>query len=146
MADEAIWTYASQVTLEASGASCAATSYSSAGDADLASANHLNFPYADFILKCDFGAAVAAGTTVGLYRREMNIDSGSDAPSPSASYPHQLVGLFHITSGQSASADYPCVGVAITKDCQFFIKNNTAQSITAGWVLKATPKTLEPSA
>lgn len=146
MADEVVWTYASQVTLEASGASCASDAYVAANDADLTSANHTNFPLADFVLQCDFGAAVGAGTYVNLYRRELNINGTSDAPAPSASHPHIFVGAFQITSGQSASANYPCVGVPITADCEFFIENKTAQSIQAGWVLKATPKTTEPAA
>jgi len=144
MANEVEWVYASQVTLEDSGASAASDVFVAADDADLASANHSDFPLADFVLKCDFGAAVAAGKVVYLFRQDLNIDSTNDAPAPAAAYEHVLVGVFAIPSGTSATGYYPCVDVPLTKDCQFSIKNGTDQSISAGWDLKATPKTFVP--
>ena len=147
MADEAIWTYASQVTLEASGASAASGAFVAANDAAMSSANHGNFPLADFALTCDFGAAVAGGVFVGLYRQDLNIDGTADAPAPTVStYEETLVGMFKLPSGQSASATYPLTDVPLTSQCQFSIKNATAQSMSVGWVLKVTPKTLEPAA
>jgi len=146
MADEIKYAYASQVTLEASGPSAASDAYAAADDDTLESGAHSNYPAADFVLTCDFAAAVAAGKTVELYRQDLNIDGTSDAPAPSASYAHEFVGAFYIPSAQSASATYPLPNVPLTQDCQFSIKNATDQSISAGWVLKATPKTIYPSA
>lgn len=147
MADEAIWTYASQVTLEASGASAASGAMVPANDAALTSANHSNFPLADFALTCDFGAAIAGGTTIAVFRQDLNIDGTADAPAPAAStFEECLVGLFLLPSGQSASATYSLPDVPLTKECQFSLKNNTAQTMSAGWVLKVTPKTMEPAA
>ena len=147
MSDEAIWTYQSQVTLEASGASAASSAMVAAADAALSSANHSNFPLADFALTCDFGAAIAGGTTIALFRQDLAIDGAANAPAPAAStYEECLVGLFRLPSGQSASATYSLPDVPLTKECQFSIMNNTAQTMSAGWVLKVTPKTMEPSA
>lgn len=146
MANEVVYTYASQVTLEASGALAASDAFVAADDADLTSANHSNFPAADFSLTCDFGAGVAAGSYVALYRQDLNIDGTSDAPAPATTYKHTLAGVFHIPSGASASATYPCVNVPITLDCQFSIENKSNQNLSAGWILKATPKTVEPAA
>ena len=146
MANESIYTYAAQVTLEASGASAASDAFVAADDTGLTSANHSHFPDADFVLTCAFGAAVAAGVYVALYRRDLDIDGTNDAPVPSASCPHEFVGSFRIPSGASASASYPCPDVPLTQNCQFYVQNKTAQNLSVGWVLKATPKTLEPSA
>lgn len=147
MANELKYTYQTQVTLEASGASAASSAMVAANDASLGSDNHYNYPWADFVLKCDFGAAVGASYAVYLYRQDLDIDSTNDAPAPTAStYESTLVGIFTIPSGQSASAYYPCTNVALTANCQFSIKNGTNQSMSAGWTLKCTPKSYVPGA
>jgi hypothetical protein len=140
-----IYEYASQVTLEDSGTSAASDAYVAADDDTLESGVHNNYPLADFVLTCDFGAAVAAGSTVDLFRQDLNIDGANDAPAPSASCPHLYVGSFKIPSGASASASYPLDGIPIVADCQFSIKNSTDQNLSAGWDLKATPKTVIPA-
>lgn len=146
MANEVIWTYASPVTLEASGAEVADDAFGDADDADLADAQHGGFPLADFVLKAAFGGAVAAMSVVNLYRRDLNIDSTNDAIAPSATYPVQLVGNFLIPAGATAAAYYPCADVPLVADQEFFIENKTGQTLSAAWTLKATPKTYEPAA
>lgn len=147
MANELKFTYASQVTLEASGGGAASNAVVAANDASLGSANHSDYPWADFVLKCDFGAAVGANYAIYLYRQDLDIDSTNDAPAPTAStYEQTLVGIFAIPSGQSAAAYYPCPNVPLTQACQFSIKNGTNQSMNAGWTLKATPKSYAPGA
>jgi hypothetical protein len=146
MSDEVIWTYDDTVTLEDNGASGASDAFIAADDADLNSDNHSHFPLADFVLVADFGAAVAAGSVVNLYRQDLNIDSTNDAPAPSATYPHLFVGSFVIPTGTSATGYYPLTDVPLVKDQQFSIENKTDQTISAGWDLKATPKTYEPAA
>lgn len=146
MSNEVIWTYASQVTLEDSGASGASDIFIAADDADLNSVNHSNFPLADFVLKADFGAAVGAGAVVNLYRQALNIDSTNDAPAPATTYKHLLVGSFLIPNGTSATGYYPLTDIPLVADQQYSIENKTAQNISAGWDLKATPKTYEPAA
>jgi len=146
MSDEVIWTYASQVTLEDSGASGASDVFIAANDDTLESGVHSNFPLADFVLKADFGAAVAAGSVVNLYRQDLNIDSTNDAPAPATTYKHLFVGSFVIPTGTSATGYYPLTDVPLVADQQFSIENKTDQNISAGWDLKATPKTYEPAA
>ena len=145
MADEVVWTYASQVTLEASGASAASNAFSPADDADLASANHSNFPLCDFALHCQFDAAVAAGSIVRLYRQDLNIQSTNDAPAPATGFEHLFVGSFVIPSGASASAWYSLTDLPLVKDQQYSIENGTDQCIVGNWKLYATPKTYEPA-
>lgn len=146
MANEMKYVYASAVTLEASGASAASNAFAAANDSSLAVANHYDYPMADFTLTCDFGAAVAPGTTVNLYRQDMDIDGTTDSVAPGTTYKEVFVGAFALPSGQSASATYPLTNVAISKVCQFSVENGTAQNLSAGWVLKATPKTYGPVA
>lgn len=146
MANEIKLVYASEVTLEASGASAASNAYVAANDTSLSSANHSNYPYADFVLVASFSAAVGAGAYVGLYRQEMLVDqAGNSAPTPGLTYEFRNVGIFPITSGQSASAAYFCPDIPVSRTCQFSLKNVTGKNLTAGWVLTATPKSVAPT-
>lgn len=147
MADEMIVTYAAAVVLEASGGSAASNAFVAADDTSLAAANHYDYPLADFALTCDFGAAVAPGTFVNLYRQDFNIDAAGtgDSPAPATTYKQILVGQFVLPSGQSASAIYPCPDVPLSHVCKFSIENGTAQNLSAGWKLDATPKTFAPA-
>lgn len=147
MADEMTWVYASQVTLEASGSAITDTSFGVADDADLTSTNHDDYPYADFELEAAFGSATDVGGVVYLYRQDLNIDgSTNDAPAPASTYPHKQVGLFNIPDSSTTLGYYPCSGVVhLSADCQFSLKNAAGQTLSAGWKLKATPKTYVPA-
>ncbi|MCK5015811.1 MAG: hypothetical protein KAS32_01965 [Candidatus Peribacteraceae bacterium] len=146
MSDEIIWTYTSQVVLESNGsAAVASDAFGVAGDADLAVGNHLDYPWADFVLTCGFGGGVGAGKFVRLYRQDLNIDTTNDAPTPSAACPRLFIGSFVIPEGAAASVwNYPLTDVTLIKDQQYSIENKTDQTISANWELKAIPKTYKP--
>jgi len=146
MSDEIIWVYTSQVVLESNGsATVASDAYGVVGDADLASGNHLDYPWADFVLTCSFGGAVGAGKFVRLYRQDLNIDGANDAPVPAAACPRLFVGSFVIPEGAGGSSwCFPLTDVELIKDQQYSIENKTDQTISANWELKATPKTYKP--
>ena len=146
MSDEVIWTYASQVTLEASGASAASNVFQPANDDTLESGVHLNFPLCDFALNCQFGAGVAAGSVVKLYRQDLAIQAANNSPAPGTTYKHLFVGSFVIPTGGSGSAWYPLTDVSLVKDQQYSIENATDQNLVGNWKLYATPKTYEPAA
>ncbi len=147
MANEVEWTYASQVTLEDNGASGASDVFVQADDDTLeGTGNASHYPLADFVLNAAFGATVAAGGIVRLYRQDLNIDGASDAPAPGTACRNLFVGSFIIATGNSAKTTYPLPDVPITLDNAFWIENITGESITAGWDLKATPKTFNPGA
>jgi len=146
MANEVIWTYKTPVVLEDSGAEGVDDAFGDANDADLADAQHGGFPLADFVLRCAFGGAVAAMSVINLYRRDLNIDGANDAITPSATYPVLLVGNFLIPAAAEAAAYYPCSDIPLVADQEFFIEDKTGQTISAGWDLKATPKTYKPDA
>jgi hypothetical protein len=144
MANETKYTYASQLTLEDSGAQIADAGYDDGVDVSLSSANHYDYPYADFVLYAAFGSAVGAGKCVYLYRQDLNIVSTNDAPDVSANYEQVLVGIFPIPTGATTAAYYPCNNVPLSKECKFWIKNGTGQTLSAGWALYCTPKTFMP--
>ena len=146
MSDEVKWVYASQVTLEDSGAEAATTVFVAADDADLAVANHYDYPYADFVLAAAFGSAVGAYSRVNLYRRDLNIDSTNDAPAPATTNKNLFVGAFVIPTGATTTDYYPLNNVPLSKDCEFYLENLSDQTMSSGWDLKATPKTYMPTA
>lgn len=148
MSGEIVWTYASPVVLESNGsASVASDAFQAAGDDDLESGNHSNFPWADFVLTCAFGGAVGAGGFVRLYRQALNIDTTNDAPLPTVTtYPLLYIGSFVIPEGAAASVwNFPLTDLKLIADQQYSIENKTDQTISANWELKATPKTYEPA-
>lgn len=149
MANETKWTYASQVTLEASGASSANAAFTAADDTGLASANHSNYPYADFVLKTvGFGASLSTGDKyIALYRGEQNIDgTAGDALAPATSNRACYVGSFFVAGGQASTATsyYALTDVPLVADQLYWIENQTGQTVSAGWTLKATPKAIVP--
>ena len=150
MANEAEWTYATQVTLEASGTSAANAAFAAADDTTLASAGHSNYPYADFVLKTvGFSATLGSSKYIGLYRRALNADTASgDAVAPGTSNKVQYVGAFTIPDVQASTGTtyFTLEDVPIIEDQEFWIENQTGVTVNAGWTLKVRPKTLVPGA
>lgn len=150
MANEVEWTYASQVTLESSGASAASNVFVQADDTTLASGNHSNYPWADFVLKTvGHGAAVGSNGTINLYRQDLNMDgTAGDAAAPASTNPVIFVGAFRVPDAQASTATtyYSLTDVPLAADCAFWIENKTNQNLNAGWTLKVTPKSYAPGA
>jgi hypothetical protein len=150
MADEIVWTYADQVTLEGTGLSLAVDGFQAADLSELTwrSDIHKDYPWADFVLRVDFQAAVDGNSFVNLYRQDVEIDSDNDAPAPAATYTYKFVGSFPIESGkggQSSPQYYPLTDIPIKYAQQFWIENKASQAIDQFWSLKATPKTYMPA-
>jgi hypothetical protein len=144
MAGEMKVTYATQFELEGSGATAGSTAFVAADDHSMGSADHSNYPMADFVLTCAFGGGVTAGLYVNLYRQDLLIDGASNAPAPGTAFKFGWVGTFNIPSGNSLSQAYPCNDVPLSANCQFYIENGTNQTISAAWTLRATPKSFVP--
>jgi len=152
MANEAEWTTASQVTLESSGATCANASFASAAVTTLSSANHSNYPYADFqFMATGFATNLssAGNLTVNLWQQPLNFDSTNDEPSPSASIKSHFAGAFVVPlSAASNSAYYSQINDVnlIPGEARYWIENALGQNLVAGWTLKCIPKALVPGA
>ena len=153
MANELKYTYAASVALEASGASAATAAFVQANDANLSSANHSNYPLADFVLKTvGFAGAISSNGSPALvlYRQDLNLggDANKDAPTPTASNKSKLVGIFTIPlSLASTGTNYFVLpDVPLNSESAFWIENQAGQSLSAGWALTAVPKSLVPGA
>ena len=148
MANETKWTYASQVTLESTGGATATNAFEQADVTTLASGNHSNYPWADFVLKTVGHAAnVGSNGSINLYRQDLNMDgTAGDAAAPAAANPVQFVASFRVPDAQTSNATtyYSAVEVPLAADCAFWIENKTSQALVAGWTLKVTPKTYAP--
>ena len=143
MAGEAKTTATTQVTF-ATAASVGSGAYSVALGT-LGSAETGGYQMADFTITVIFGGNTAAGAVVELYRRPLNIMSTTDGPVPSASSPFTYSGTFPITTGVTASATYFCPDVPIGRgDSEWYVRNGTTQTMSAGWSMYATPWTLIP--
>ena len=147
MANEAIVKLGTTKTLEANGASIANTAMGQANDATYSiTADGAGYPDADFVLNAAFGTAPTINTTLDLYAQELDIDGTSDAQVPTTTYRPRYIGSFVVNSVITAQSlklhayDVPLVA-------SYYLHNNaTGQTMSAGWSLKVTPRTIGPAA
>lgn len=95
----------------------------------------------DLVLNLTMAVSAGAGTSVLVYRRDLNVDSTSDSPVPDANYKGVFVGSFLVDSGTSAQtlflSNVPLAGY----DAEFYIDNQTGQTIAnTPWTLKGILK------
>lgn len=106
-------------------------------------------PMAAVVLTCAFGTAPTANTTVNLYARLMNINGTSDALTPDADNTHVYLGSFLLddtTAQQNIPLDVRLPNQYSSQVYEFYVENNGVQTMSAGWTLKVTPKTIGPHA
>ena len=95
--------------------------------------------FADFVLACTFNVSVVAGKSVHLYRRDKSIVGANDAPVPTlTSYEHKYVGSFPIQLGTSIQY-IPLNGVDIPNACEFYLKQDSGETMSTGYLLHMTP-------
>ena len=148
MADESIWDYGTEITLEESGASTADGVFTQADDASLTAANKADRTHIDMRLTTvDTTVNPDIGGGVNLFERVVNLEGAEDAPVPNADYPHKFCCRFPIDDDQTLTQallqeikmNFP------DEDSDFYIENDCGQTISAGWNLRATPKSLKPA-
>ena len=147
MSGETIVKLGTQKTLEANGASIANNTLAQADDAsyDIV-ADGAYYPDTDFVLTATFGTAPTEGTVIALYARPLDVDGTADTEVPETTRPTVFVGSFvvnNVTTAQTMTLrafDVP------TKADYYIHNNGTGQTISAGWVLKVTPRTVAPAA
>jgi len=147
MAGQAIVMLGTQKTLEANGGSITNNSVVQADDATYSLASDAAYyPDAEFVLTATFGSAPTEGTVLALYARPLDVDGTADTEVPEAARPTVFVGTFtvnNVTSVQTMTLrayDLPALA-------SYYIHNNgTGQTVSAGWVLKVTPRTVGPAA
>ena len=153
MANETKWTYAADVVLESNGASVATGAFLASTNAAtiLSSANHSNYPYADFVLKLNTLSTTlssVANAYVALYRvdQDMGGVTTADGYLPSALYRNTFVGSFTLpnTLASTSTDAIPLLDVPIGKSQRFSLENSSAVTLVAGWTLICTPKAIVP--
>lgn len=79
----------------------------------------------------------------------MNIQSTNDQNEPEADFLHKFLGSFpveNVTSAQYVAIDVRLPNTKTSQEYDFYIENQTGQTISAGWDLYVTPKTIGPHA
>lgn len=118
--------------------------FSVAGDVS-AWTNDDDAPAAVAVLSCTFGTAPTLGSNVNLYARPLNVVSTTDQVSPSASFLHTFLGAFpvdDVTTAQLITLEIPLPNAITSQQYEFYLENRAGQTISAGWSLYITPKTL----
>lgn len=134
-------------TLEANGASIANNAMGAADDATYSiSADGASAPDAEFVMTATFGTAPTINTTLDLYAQELDIDGTADAQAPTATYKQRYIGSFVVNAVTTAQT-LKRVAYDVPLLASYYIMNNaTGQTLSAGWTLKVTPRTIGPAA
>lgn len=146
MAGEAIVKWGAQKTLEANGGSISVNAVVQANDATYSlSADAAYYPDAEFVLTAAFSVAPTEGGVLALYARPLDIDGTADAEVPEATLPVWYIGSFvvnNVTTTQTMillATDLPALA-------EYYLHNvSTGQTVSAGWGLKARPRTIGPA-
>lgn len=147
MSNEAIVKLGTQKTLEASGASIANNTLAQADDASYSIATDgAYYPDARFVLTGAFATAPTENTTLALYARPLNIDGTADTDAPEITRPVQYIGVF-VVNNVTTSQSLVCDAQDVPWEADYYIHNNgSGQTLSAGWKLLVTPRTIGPAA
>lgn len=155
-ADALIDFFGTQDPVTAGGGTSAVTNGSFSASGDAASwTNDDDARQAGFVLKFQYPSGTIVEDGVELYARLMNVDSTNDEPQPDAGWSPHYLGKFTTDTNQAATTDtYYVLDQGTTflpnqyasQVYEFYIKNNTDVTMTAGWTLKITPLTGGPHA
>ena len=132
----------------ASNSTVAAGAYSVAADIDDWT-NDDDAPEAAAVLHYAAASSPTAGGSVGLYAILKNIDSTNDESVPTASDESaHLLGVFKIPNATSSyiAARIRLPNTSTSQVYEFYLKNNTDQTMSNTWTLKVTPVTVGPHA
>jgi hypothetical protein len=141
MANQAVVVKGTSVTVSTSASTLVAAAMDSETKASLAQ----TYPIADLTLATAFGSAPTVMGNIDVYRHDLNVDGANDTPTPIATYTQVYIGSFTVSA--TASTQYLLLsGVPVSADCTFYLENNTDQTMSIGWVLKAIPWTYGPAA
>lgn len=148
MANEAIYAWGTEKSLEANGASFANGAMVQANDSSYSTASDgSNFPDARFVLKLQFSTVTSIeNKVIGLYARPLNIDGANNAPAPTATYLEKFIGSFVLQASSASTDQYlMLIGYDLPREAEYYLLNNSGQTVAAGWTLKVTPRTYKPA-
>jgi hypothetical protein len=146
--DSAIEFFGTQDTLGTTSAAVADAAFSIAGDLSTW-VNDDDAPQASVILLANFSVAPDANSVINLYLRPLNIESANDQDVPDANFQHTYVGSFplnDVTTAQYINIQIPLPNNQTSQNYEFYVENQSGQSLPAGWDIFVTPKTIGPHA
>src|SRR5687768_5658683 len=131
MANEAIYAWGTQKTLEANGASISNGAIAQANDASYAVvADGASYPDAEFALKIQFSTVTSIeNKVIGLYARPLNIDGTNDAPAPTTTYMERYIGSFTLQAGTASTDQYLTLTAEnLPKEGDYYLINLSGQT------------------
>ena len=146
--DSAVEFFGTQDTLGTSSATVADAAFSVASDLSTWT-NDDDAPRASVTALIDYAVAPDVNSVVNLYLRLLNTQSTNDNEIPDANFTHTYVGSFpvnDVTTNQYVTIDISLPNGKSSQEYEFYIENQTGQTIQAGWDLYVTPKTIGPHA
>ena len=147
--DSAIDFFGTQDTLGTSSAAVTDASFSIASDLSTWT-NDDDATFASIVLLVDWNTtAPDANTSVDLFCRLLDVQSTNDQDVPDANFQHVYLGSF--PSNDVLTNQYVPLVVFLpnnvtSQQYEFYIRNNTGQTIVAGWDIFITPKAIGPHA
>jgi len=146
--DSAIEFFGTQDPLGTSSAAVSDAAFSVAGDLSTW-VNDDDAPQAAVTINVNYSVAPDANSSIALFLRPLNIQSTNDQVIPDVNFQHSFVGSFpvnDVTTSQYTSIVISLPNTLTSQNYEFYIQNNTGQSIPAGWDIFVTPKTIGPHA
>lgn len=147
MSGENINVYGTLKVLESSGSAIASGAVMLADDAtyDL-TLDGGYFPDALFSLTCSFTTAPVENSVLTLCARPLLVDGTNSTQVPEASRPTRMIGNF-VVDNVTGQQTMELTAYDVPRNASYYIFNNaTGQSVTAGWALKVTPRTVKAAA
>jgi hypothetical protein len=144
----AIEFFGTQDTLGTSSAAVANAAYSIAGDLSTW-VNDDDAVSASVTLLANFSVAPTANTSVNLYLRLLDVQGTNDGTVPDANFQHTYVGSFPLndsTVAQYITIDIGLPNAYTSQQYEFYVENQSGQSLPAGWDIYVTPKAIGPHA
>lgn len=142
--DSAVEFFGTQDTVTSSTASVADGAFSAQEDTWT---NDDDAPIASIVFEGTYSIAPDAGSSVHLYARLLNVQSTNDQDTPDSNFGHVYLGSFplnDVTSAQYVALEVKLPNNVTSQQYEFYIKNDGAQTLSAGWDLYVTPKTYGP--
>ena len=95
----------------------------------------------------DFTTAPTANTSINLYARLLNTSGSDDNPVPVATFQQVYVGSFPMPNDNAPHAVTIDIGLPngyTSQVYEFYIENQTGQTLPSGWTMWITPKAIGP--
>jgi len=146
--DSAIEFFGAQTSLDSTSGSVSNDTFSVAGDLSTFT-NSDDAPQASVVLEATLSVAPDANSSVAFFAQMIDIQSTNDQLVPTANFQQVFLGSFpvkDVTTAQFIPIIISLPNNATSQIYQFFIQNNTGQTISAGWDIHITPKTIGPHA